>query len=196
MLDRPSTSTVLTMAESPDPFLVVCGIGIGVAALAPITVGTISLVRQRLPVRKPAAWEVPRDVGWFALTMGVAQQLVSVTILAEELGVRGLGWGTLLASWVLGVAGCYRIIRYRRSRLDERQREHVASPFMIALRGYDMRQVDALLGQADEALASESETLRAYARNALRNATFTLRLRGYAPREVDDAIAQRLPALE
>jgi len=182
------------MAESPDPVLVVCGIGIGVAALAPITVGTFGLVRQRLPVRGP--WEMPRDVAWFALTMGVAQLLGSVTILAGGMGVRGVGWGTLLASWVLGVAGGYRMIRYRRSSLDERQRENVASPFMIALRGYDIRQVGALLAQADEALASESETLRAYARKALRNATFTLRLRGYAPREVDDAVAQRLRALD
>jgi Na+-driven multidrug efflux pump len=68
---------------------------------------------------------ISRDVGWFALTMGVAQLLVSVTILADELGVRGLGWGTLLASWVLGVAGCYRITRFRRSRSHERQRVKV-----------------------------------------------------------------------
>jgi DivIVA domain-containing protein len=66
---------------------------------------------------------------------------------------------------------------------------------MIALRGYDMRQVDAMLAQADEALASESETLRASARDALRHANFPQRLRGYARSEVDDAVAQRLQAL-
>jgi len=67
---------------------------------------------------------------------------------------------------------------------------------MIALRGYDMRQVDALLAQADVALASDSETLRASARDALRKATFNQRLRGYARREVDAAVLQRLHALE
>lgn len=66
---------------------------------------------------------------------------------------------------------------------------------MIALRGYDMRQVDALLAQADQALASDSETLRQSARDALHTATFRQRLRGYARREVDDAVAQRLRAL-
>jgi hypothetical protein len=72
----------------------------------------------------------------------------------------------------------------------------MASPFTITLRGYDVRQVDALLAQADEALTSGSETLRTSARNVLRTTTFNLRLRGYAPREVDDAVAQRLRALE
>ena len=71
----------------------------------------------------------------------------------------------------------------------------MASPFMIALRGYDMRQVDALLTQADQALASNSETLRSSARNALRTTTFRQRLRGHARREVHDAVAQRLRAL-
>jgi DivIVA domain-containing protein len=72
----------------------------------------------------------------------------------------------------------------------------MAPSFLIALRGYDMQQVDALLAQADEGLASDSEALRRSARDALRTATFRQRLRGYATREVDDAIAQRLRALE
>jgi hypothetical protein len=125
VLDRASTRTVLNMAESPDAFLVVCGVGIGAAALPTITVATFSLIRQRRPVRNPSTWEIPREVAGGLLPLALAQLLVSVTILADELGsVRGLVWGALLASWALGVVGCYRIIRFRRSRLNERHREN------------------------------------------------------------------------
>jgi DivIVA domain-containing protein len=71
----------------------------------------------------------------------------------------------------------------------------VASSFMVALRGYDMAQVDQLLAQADEALSSGSETLRASARDALRNTRFRERLRGYARHEVEHAVEQRLRQL-
>jgi len=62
-------------------------------------------------------------------------------------------------------------------------------PFLIALRGYDITQVDAFLARAHEALASGSETARATARQALRTASFRQRIRGYARAEVDRAVA-------
>jgi DivIVA domain-containing protein len=82
------------------------------------------------------------------------------------------------------------------TRFKAHEPEPSRAPFMIALRGYDMRQVDALLAQADQALASDTEVLRRSARDVLRTATFRQRVRGYDRREVDDAVAQRLRALE
>lgn len=124
VLDRASARTVLNMAESPDPVLVVCGVVVGVAALPAITVATLSLIRQPRPGRNPSTWQIPREVAGGLLTLGLAQLLVSVAILAEELGARGPGRGALLASWALGAVSCYWIIRFRRSRLNERQREN------------------------------------------------------------------------
>lgn len=67
--------------------------------------------------------------------------------------------------------------------------------FLIALRGYDTKQVDKVLAQADEALASDSGSLREAAREALRTVSFRERLRGYARIEVDDAVQERLKRL-
>jgi hypothetical protein len=69
------------------------------------------------------------------------------------------------------------------------------SSFVVSLRGYDMRQVDALIAQADEALASGSEAQRTAARDALAAAALEVRPRGYVRGEVDDAVAERLRAL-
>ncbi|MBY8872714.1 hypothetical protein K7640_12800 [Micromonospora sp. PLK6-60] len=71
----------------------------------------------------------------------------------------------------------------------------MALPFVVTLRGYDMGQVEELFAQVDAALAADSEVLRAAARDALRAADLRRRVRGYAPHEVDDAVAQRLAAL-
>jgi hypothetical protein len=71
----------------------------------------------------------------------------------------------------------------------------MSSPFMIALRGYDIKEVDGVLAQADEALASGSETRRASAREALRAANFRVRLRGYDRGAVDEAVRDRLKQL-
>ena len=62
-------------------------------------------------------------------------------------------------------------------------------------RGYDIAEVDALIRQTDLALASDRETVRASARQALRSATFHRRLRGYARRHVKRFVQQRLQAL-
>ncbi|MEU8220527.1 hypothetical protein AB0C47_32710 [Micromonospora taraxaci] len=68
-------------------------------------------------------------------------------------------------------------------------------PFVVTLRGYDMRQVDCLFAEVDGALATDSAVLRAAARDALRAASLRRRLRGYDIRAVDAAIDQRLAAL-
>ena len=66
---------------------------------------------------------------------------------------------------------------------------------MIALRGYDMAQVDAVLKQADDALASGSEALRATARGVIQDVQFRQRFRRYARHEVDRAVSERLQQL-
>ncbi|MEU5671989.1 hypothetical protein ACGF3C_33030 [Micromonospora sp. NPDC047762] len=71
----------------------------------------------------------------------------------------------------------------------------MALPFVVTLRGYDMRQVESLFAEVDEAVASDSAVLRAAARDALRATTLRRRLRGYACRAVDDAVAERLRTL-
>ncbi|MEU7919131.1 hypothetical protein [Micromonospora zamorensis] len=68
-------------------------------------------------------------------------------------------------------------------------------PFVVALRGYDMRQVENLFAEVDGALATDSAVSRAAARDALLAASLRRRLRGYDVREVDAAIDQRLAAL-
>ncbi|MBE1490557.1 DivIVA domain-containing protein [Plantactinospora soyae] len=67
--------------------------------------------------------------------------------------------------------------------------------FIVALRGYDMKQVRALLRQGEAALASDSPAERAAAAEALRRPTFTVRLRGYDRQQVEAYIgllAERL----
>ena len=67
--------------------------------------------------------------------------------------------------------------------------------FTIVLRGYDMPAVDRVLAQADEALASGSETARTAARTALETVAFTVELRGYDRDAVDSAVEARLVRL-
>lgn len=68
-------------------------------------------------------------------------------------------------------------------------------PFVVALRGYDMRQVESLFAEVDGALATDSAVSRAASRDALRAASLRRRLRGYDVRQVDAAIDERLRAL-
>ncbi|MDG4840434.1 hypothetical protein O7631_28245 [Micromonospora sp. WMMD967] len=68
-------------------------------------------------------------------------------------------------------------------------------PFELALRGYDMRQVESLFAEVDGALATDTPVSRAAARDALRAASLRRRFRGYDIRAVDAAIDQRLAAL-
>lgn len=64
----------------------------------------------------------------------------------------------------------------------------VGNDFAIALRGYDMGQVDHLLGRAEAALASNDRRRRAAVVEELRSAEFPLRLRGYDRNAVDRAV--------
>lgn len=66
--------------------------------------------------------------------------------------------------------------------------------FTVVLRGYDRAQVDALLRQVNEALASEDLARREAAADAVRDATFEVTWRGYHRQQVDHFI-RRLPAL-
>ncbi|MFC6021257.1 hypothetical protein ACFP2T_34420 [Plantactinospora solaniradicis] len=60
--------------------------------------------------------------------------------------------------------------------------------FTIALRGYDMNEVRALLRQGEAALASDSPAERAAAAEALRRPTITVRLRGYDRTQVENTL--------
>jgi DivIVA domain-containing protein len=66
----------------------------------------------------------------------------------------------------------------------------MTASFMVALRGYDMAQVDQLLARADQALASADPDLRSAVRHELQNAQFRDRLRGYARPQVNRRIEQ------
>lgn len=67
--------------------------------------------------------------------------------------------------------------------------------FTVVLRGYDRFQVEQVLAEADEALASGSETARAAISETLQKTRFGASLRGYAINEVDRAVQQRLRRL-
>jgi hypothetical protein len=69
------------------------------------------------------------------------------------------------------------------------------SDFMIALRGYDITEVDHVLTQAEEALRFGDDSRRAAARTALETASFTRRLRGYARHQVDRRVRDCLDKL-
>jgi len=64
----------------------------------------------------------------------------------------------------------------------------VSNDFVIALRGYDMGQVDQLLSRAEAAAASSDRQLRESMANELRSAEFRQRLRGYDRAAVGRAV--------
>jgi len=64
----------------------------------------------------------------------------------------------------------------------------VSNDFVTSLRGYDMGQVDHLLGRAEAAVASSDRQLRESMANELRSAEFRQRLRGYDRAAVDRAV--------
>lgn len=71
----------------------------------------------------------------------------------------------------------------------------MGNSFMIALRGYDVSDVDRLLDRAHAALASSDPGLRRSAAEALRSADFRQRLRGYDRAAVDRAVEDLLREL-
>ncbi len=71
----------------------------------------------------------------------------------------------------------------------------MTSDFTVLLLGYDKEQVDQVLAQADAALASSDEAVRASTRKLLQEPDLVVVLRGYARDEVDDAVRDRLHRL-
>ncbi|HEY6748675.1 MAG TPA: DivIVA domain-containing protein [Mycobacteriales bacterium] len=67
--------------------------------------------------------------------------------------------------------------------------------FVIALRGYDITQVDRLLDRAESAVGSGDRRLRATMADELRSADFRQRLRGYDRAAVDRAVEELLREL-
>lgn len=128
-------------------------------------------------------------------TAFIVMFLVLVGFLIAGLALDGRGrWIThfvLLAALAVTIAAV---------RIAEARHRHspaaIDRGFTIVLRGYDVAQVDALARQATEAVASNDPTVRASARNALRQANPGIRLRGYARVEVDEYLRQMRLKLE
>jgi DivIVA domain-containing protein len=64
------------------------------------------------------------------------------------------------------------------------------------MRGYDRRQVDELLARVDATLGRGPATLSPVTAADVRAARFDKKTRGYAPREVDEALNAALAELE
>jgi hypothetical protein len=60
--------------------------------------------------------------------------------------------------------------------------------FMIALRGYDIAEVDRLIAKSEEAAASDDAEFRRAVKDQLETVRLRRRFRGYAPHQVDRAI--------
>jgi len=71
----------------------------------------------------------------------------------------------------------------------------VEATFDTVLRGYDPRQVDTLLDQAEQALASDRWHLRKAVLDALRSTSFRRRLSGYDSDQVDRYIQELIRRL-
>lgn len=67
--------------------------------------------------------------------------------------------------------------------------------FLIALRGYDRRQVDELVRVAEQALVSPDPGLRAAVAERLRRADLAFALRGYSKEQVDRYLGDTVAAL-
>jgi len=60
------------------------------------------------------------------------------------------------------------------------------------MRGYDIRQVDELVSEVDEALKSSDESVRAAAVSRLRESQFRIKFRGYSCLWVNNYIEHRI----
>jgi DivIVA domain-containing protein len=72
----------------------------------------------------------------------------------------------------------------------------MTAEFMVALRGYDMAQVDQLLARAEQAPASADPQLRSTVRQELQTAQLRDRQRGYARHQVDHKIEHLIRELD
>jgi len=68
--------------------------------------------------------------------------------------------------------------------------------FQVVMRGYDRRQVDELLARIDGTLGRGPAVLPAVTAADVRAARFDKKTRGYAPREVDEALNAAVAELE
>jgi DivIVA domain-containing protein len=68
----------------------------------------------------------------------------------------------------------------------------IEGDFTVVLRGYDVKEVDALVRDVDEALASDDVVLRTSVGERLRRAAFRVSLRGYDRGQVDDYLRRTL----
>jgi DivIVA domain-containing protein len=67
--------------------------------------------------------------------------------------------------------------------------------FTVVLRGYDTREVDALLERIQQALASTDPAMRASVRTEVNAAALRIRLRGYDRAQVDDYLLRAIDRL-
>jgi len=89
-----------------------------------------------------------------------------------------------------------RLSRLGPTTLDTAPRNPMPFTFVVTLRGYDMAQVNDVFARVEAAIQSDSEFARASARDALRAAIFTVRIRGYARANVDRAVRESLLRLK
>jgi DivIVA domain-containing protein len=68
--------------------------------------------------------------------------------------------------------------------------------FLIAMRGYKRRQVDELFSRIDGTLGRGSAADDPVTAADVRAARFNVSFRGYAPRDVDDAVSAAVQELE
>jgi DivIVA domain-containing protein len=67
--------------------------------------------------------------------------------------------------------------------------------FTVVLRGYDTREVDALLERIQQALASTDPAMRASVRTEVNAPALRIRLRGYDRAQVDDYLRRAIDRL-
>jgi hypothetical protein len=67
--------------------------------------------------------------------------------------------------------------------------------FMIALRGYDIAEVDRLIAKGEKAAASDDAEFRAAIKAELDSVHLRRRIRGYARHQVDRAIKDLISRL-
>lgn len=68
--------------------------------------------------------------------------------------------------------------------------------FMIALRGYDIDEVDRLVAKGEAAATSDDVEFRSAVKAQLNSARLRRRFRGYAPHQVDRAIKDLIARIE
>ena len=94
------------------------------------------------------------------------------------------------------VQDCVRSTRVGRRALLVSDRSLVMYSFSAVMRGYDRRQVDELLARIEGTLGRAPAVSPSATVAEVRAARFDKRMRGYAPREVDQALRTAAAELE